>query len=69
VSTDQVPLQRPDRTPSVSARRMLSAARDSKRSPEIGDFMLQIELVAAARNQLYLEFLLGCCLAPRRPSV
>jgi site-specific DNA recombinase len=28
---------------------MLSAARDSKRSPETGDLMLQIKLVAGAR--------------------
>jgi len=32
---------------------ILSAARDSKRSPETGDLMLQIKLVAGARNQLY----------------
>jgi hypothetical protein len=32
---------------------MLSAARDSKRSPETGDLLVQIKLVAGARNQLY----------------
>src|SRR5262249_29359779 len=32
---------------------MLSAARDSKRSPETGDLLLQIKLVAGARNQRY----------------
>jgi hypothetical protein len=35
---------------------MLRAARDSKRSPETGDLLLQIQLVAGARNHLYLEF-------------
>jgi hypothetical protein len=35
---------------------MLSAARDSRRSPETGDLMLQIKLVAGARNTLHLEF-------------
>ena len=34
---------------------VLSAARDSKRSPETGDLMLQIKLVAGARNQHYLQ--------------
>jgi hypothetical protein len=34
---------------------MLSAARDSMRSPETGDLMLQIKLVAWARNKLYRE--------------
>ncbi len=29
---------------------LLSAARDSKRLPETGDLLLQIKLVAAARN-------------------
>ena len=32
---------------------MLSAARDSKRSPETGDLLLQIKLVAGARNRQY----------------
>jgi len=33
---------------------MLSAARDSKRSPETGDLFVQIQLVAGARNHHYL---------------
>jgi site-specific DNA recombinase len=35
---------------------MLSAARDSKRSPDTGDLMVQIKLVAGVRNPLNLEF-------------
>ena len=35
---------------------MLSAARDTKRSPDTGDLMVQIKLVAGARNHLDLEF-------------
>jgi site-specific DNA recombinase len=35
---------------------MLSAAGDSKRSPDTGDLMVQMKLVAGARNQLDLEF-------------
>jgi hypothetical protein len=31
---------------------MLSAAKDSKRSPDAGDLLVQIKLVAGARNQL-----------------
>jgi site-specific DNA recombinase len=34
---------------------MLSAASDSKRSPETGDFLGQIKLGAGARNQHYLQ--------------
>lgn len=34
---------------------MLSAARDSKRSPDTGDLMVQIKLVAGARNRRYLQ--------------
>ena len=34
---------------------MLSAARDTKRSPDTGDLMVQIKLVAGARNQHYLQ--------------
>jgi hypothetical protein len=34
---------------------MLTAARDSKRSPETADLLLQIKLVAGARNQHYLQ--------------
>jgi hypothetical protein len=34
---------------------MLSAARDSKRSPDTGDLLLQIKLVAGARNKLYRQ--------------
>jgi hypothetical protein len=32
---------------------MLSAARDSKRSPDTGDLMVQIKMVAGARSRLY----------------
>jgi hypothetical protein len=32
---------------------MLSAARDSKRSPDTGDLLVQIKLVAGARNRRY----------------
>ena len=35
---------------------MLSAARDSKRSPDTGDLLVQIQMVAGARNHLNLEF-------------
>jgi site-specific DNA recombinase len=35
---------------------MLSAVRDSTRSPETGDLLVQIKLVAGARNHLDLEF-------------
>jgi site-specific DNA recombinase len=35
---------------------MLSATRDSKRSPNTGDLMVQIKLVAGACNHLDLEF-------------
>ena len=35
---------------------MLSAAKDTKRSPDTGDLMVQIKLVAGARNPLNLEF-------------
>ena len=38
---------------------MLSAARDSKRSPETGDLLVQIKLVAGARNQRYLQLWCG----------
>ena len=34
---------------------MLSAARNAKRSPETGDLSLQVEMVAGARNQHYLQ--------------
>ena len=34
---------------------MLSAARDSKRSPDTGDLMVQIKLVAGACNRWYLQ--------------
>jgi site-specific DNA recombinase len=34
---------------------MLSAARDSMRSPDTGDLMVQIKLVAGARNRRYLQ--------------
>jgi hypothetical protein len=35
---------------------MLSAAKDTKRSSDAGDLMVQIKLVAGARNHLNLEF-------------
>ena len=38
---------------------MLSAARDTKRSPDTGDLMVQIKLVAGARNQRYLQLWSG----------
>jgi hypothetical protein len=34
---------------------MLSAARDSKRSPDTGDLLVQVKLVAGARNHHYLQ--------------
>lgn len=34
---------------------MLNAARDSKRSPETGDLLLQIKLVAGACSRRYLQ--------------
>jgi hypothetical protein len=38
---------------------MLSAARGSKRSPDTGDLMVQIKLVAGARNRRYLQLWSG----------
>ena len=38
---------------------MLSAARDSKRSPDTGDLMVQIKLVAGACNRRYLRLWSG----------
>jgi len=38
---------------------MLDEARDSKRSPETGDLLLQIQLVAGAGNQRYLQLWSG----------
>jgi site-specific DNA recombinase len=38
---------------------MLSAARDTKRSPETGDLMVQIKLVAGACNRRYLQLWSG----------
>jgi site-specific DNA recombinase len=38
---------------------MLSAARDSKRSPDTGDLLVQIKLVAGACNQRYLQLWTG----------
>ena len=35
---------------------MLNAARNSKRSPDTGDLLVQIKLVAGACNPLNLEF-------------
>jgi hypothetical protein len=40
---------------------MLTAAQQTKRSPETGDLSLQVELVAGARNPLNLEF--ACAVA------
>jgi len=34
---------------------MLSAATNTKRSPETGDLSLQVEMVAGARNKLYRQ--------------
>jgi hypothetical protein len=38
---------------------MLSAARDSKRSPDTGDLLVQIKLVAGTRNRRYLQLWSG----------
>jgi hypothetical protein len=38
---------------------MLSAARDNKRSPDTGDLLFQIKLVAGACNQRYLQLWSG----------
>jgi hypothetical protein len=38
---------------------MLSAARDSKRSPDTGDLLVQIKLVAGACNRRYLQLWSG----------
>ena len=38
---------------------MLSAATNAKKSPEIGDLSLQVEMVAGARNQRYLQLWSG----------
>ncbi len=38
---------------------MLQAARDSKRSPDTGDLLVQIQMVAGARNQRYLQLWSG----------
>jgi hypothetical protein len=35
---------------------MLTAAQQTKRSPETGDLFVPVQLVAGARNQQYLEF-------------
>jgi DNA invertase Pin-like site-specific DNA recombinase len=35
---------------------MLTAAQKTRRSPETGDLLVPVQLVAGARNQLYLEF-------------
>jgi len=43
---------------------MLSAARDSKRSPDTGDLLVQIKLVAGARNRQYRQ---RCTLSLREP--
>jgi hypothetical protein len=41
--------------PEARTAAMLSAAQNAKRSPETGDLSLQIEMVAGARNQHYLQ--------------
>jgi site-specific DNA recombinase len=38
---------------------MLSAARDSKRSPDTGNLLVQIQMVAGARNRRYLPLWSG----------
>jgi hypothetical protein len=38
---------------------LLRAARDSKRSPDTGDLLVQMKLVAGARNQRYLQLWSG----------
>ena len=38
---------------------MLSAATNAKRSPETGDLSLQVEMVAGAGNQRYLQLWRG----------
>ena len=38
---------------------MLGATLQSKRSPETGDLLLQVSLVAGARNQRYLQLWSG----------
>jgi hypothetical protein len=38
---------------------MLSAATNAKRSPDTGDLLVQIKLVAGARNQRYLQLWSG----------
>jgi site-specific DNA recombinase len=38
---------------------MLSAARDSKRSPDTGDLLVQIQMVAGACNRRYLQLWSG----------
>ena len=38
---------------------MLSAATNAKRSPETGDLSLQVEMVAGACNQRYLQLWSG----------
>jgi site-specific DNA recombinase len=35
---------------------ILTAAQQTKRSPETGDLLMPVQLVAGTRNQLYLEF-------------
>ena len=35
---------------------MLTAAQQTKRSPDTGDLLVPVQLVAGARNPLYLEF-------------
>jgi hypothetical protein len=41
---------------SASLAEAFGGGGDSKRSPETGDLLVQIQLVAGARNQLYLDF-------------
>jgi hypothetical protein len=35
---------------------MSTAAQKTRKSPETGDLLMPVQLVAGARNQLYLEF-------------
>ena len=35
---------------------MSTAAQETRKSPETGDLLMPVQLVAGARNQLYLEF-------------
>ena len=47
--------RRAENRPEGESAAMLSAATNAKRSPETGDLSLQVEMVAGARNQRYLQ--------------